>query len=32
MKAVVYDAARSFAVREIPDPEVGPGDVRIRSL
>jgi D-arabinitol dehydrogenase (NADP+) len=30
MKAVVYDAARSYAVREIPTPEAGPGEVRIK--
>ena len=30
MKAVVYDAPRSFAVRDVPTPEPGPGEVRIR--
>ena len=30
MKAVLYDAPRSFAVTDIPKPEVGPGEVRIR--
>ena len=30
MKAVVYDAPRSFAVMEVPTPEVGPGEVRIK--
>ena len=30
MKAVVYDAPRSYAVREVPIPEVGPGEVRIK--
>lgn len=30
MKAVVYDAPRQYAVREIPDPEAGPGEVRIQ--
>jgi D-arabinitol dehydrogenase (NADP+) len=30
MKAVVYDAARSYQVREIPTPEAGPGEVRIK--
>ena len=30
MKAVVYDAPRSFAVKEVPTPEVGPGEVRIK--
>ena len=30
MKAVVYDAARSYAVKEIPTPQAGPGDVRIK--
>lgn len=32
MKAVVYDAPKSFAVRDIPAPEAGPGEVRIRVL
>lgn len=32
MKAVVYDAPRSYAVREIPTPEAGPGEVRIRVI
>ena len=30
MKAVVYDAPRSYAVKEIPTPEAGPGEVRIK--
>jgi D-arabinitol dehydrogenase (NADP+) len=30
MKAVVYDAPRSFAVRELPDPVPGPDDVLLR--
>jgi D-arabinitol dehydrogenase (NADP+) len=30
MKAVVYDAPRSWAVREIDTPDVGPGEVRIK--
>jgi D-arabinitol dehydrogenase (NADP+) len=30
MKAVVYDAPRQYAVKEIPDPEAGPGEVRIK--
>lgn len=30
MKAVVYDAARSYAVTEIPTPEAGAGEVRIK--
>jgi len=30
MKAVVYDAPRSWAVREIETPPVGPGEVRIK--
>ena len=30
MKAVVYDAARSYAVKEIPTPQAGPGEVRIK--
>jgi D-arabinitol dehydrogenase (NADP+) len=30
MKAVVYDAPRSYAVREVPTPQAGPGEVRIR--
>jgi D-arabinitol dehydrogenase (NADP+) len=30
MKAVVYDAARSYAVKEIPTPEAGPATVRIK--
>jgi D-arabinitol dehydrogenase (NADP+) len=29
LKAVVYDAPRSFAVRDVPTPEPGPGEVRI---
>jgi D-arabinitol dehydrogenase (NADP+) len=30
MKAVVYDAPRRYAVQEIPIPEAGPGQVRIK--
>jgi D-arabinitol dehydrogenase (NADP+) len=30
MKAVVYDAARSYAIKEIPTPEAGAGEVRIK--
>jgi D-arabinitol dehydrogenase (NADP+) len=30
MKAVVYDAPRSYEVKEIPTPEVGPREVRIK--
>ena len=30
MKAVVYDAPRNFAVREVPTPEPGAGEVRIK--
>ncbi len=30
MKAVVYDAPESYSVREIPTPEPGPGQVRIK--
>lgn len=30
MRAVVYDAPRSFAVRDIPVPDPGPGEVRVR--
>src|SRR5215212_8801944 len=30
MKAVVYDAARSYAVKEVPTPQAGPGEVRIK--
>ena len=30
MKAVVYDAPRSFTLREVPTPEPKPGEVRIR--
>ncbi len=32
MKAVVYDAPRSFAINEVPDPQPGPGEVRIRVI
>ena len=32
MKAVVYDAPRSFAIKEVPDPQPGPGEVRIRVI
>jgi D-arabinitol dehydrogenase (NADP+) len=30
MKAVVYDAPKSFAIRDIPTPEPKPGEVRVR--
>ncbi len=30
MRAVVYDAPRSFSVEEVPTPEPGPGEVRVR--
>ena len=30
MKAVVYDAPRSFTITEVPAPEPGPGEVRVR--
>ena len=30
MKAVVYDAPRQYAIKDIPVPQVGPGEVRIR--
>jgi D-arabinitol dehydrogenase (NADP+) len=30
MKAVVYDAARSYTVKEIPTPDAGAGEVRIK--
>jgi len=30
MKAVLYDAPRRFRVTEVPTPEAGPGEVRIR--
>ena len=30
MKAVLYDGPRSYAVTDIPTPEAGPGEVRIR--
>jgi D-arabinitol dehydrogenase (NADP+) len=30
MKAVLYEAAAQFAVTDVPDPEVGPGEVRIK--
>jgi D-arabinitol dehydrogenase (NADP+) len=32
MKAVVYDAPRSFAVTDVPVPAVGPGEVRIKVI
>ena len=32
MKAVLYDGPRSYALTEIPTPEVGPGQVRIRVV
>ena len=30
MKAVVYDAPKQYSVREVPTPEPGPGEVRIK--
>ena len=30
MKAVLYDAPRSYAVTDVVTPEAGPGEVRIR--
>ncbi|MGB3763214.1 MAG: zinc-dependent alcohol dehydrogenase family protein [Ornithinimicrobium sp.] len=30
MKAVVYDSPRQFAVRDVPTPDPGPGEVRIK--
>ena len=30
MKAVVYDAPKRYAVKEIAKPEAGPGEVRIK--
>lgn len=30
MKAVVYDAPKQYEVREVPTPEAGPGEVRIK--
>ena len=30
MKAVVYDAPKQYSVREVPTPEAGPGEVRIK--
>ena len=32
MRAVVYDAPRRFSVREVPTPEPGPGEVRVRVV
>ena len=32
MKAVVYDAPRSFSIVDVPDPEPGPGEVRIKVI
>jgi D-arabinitol dehydrogenase (NADP+) len=32
MKAVVYDAPRSFSIKDIPDPVAGPGEVRIKVI
>ncbi len=32
MKAVVYDAPRSFSITDVPDPEPGPGEVRIKVI
>ena len=30
MKAVVYDAPKQYSVKEVPTPEAGPGEVRIK--
>jgi len=30
MKAVVYDAPRQYSIKEVPTPEPGPGEVRIK--
>src|SRR6476469_8673746 len=30
MKAVVYDAPQQYSVKEVPTPEAGPGEVRIK--
>lgn len=32
MRAVVYDAPRNYAVRDVPTPEAGPGEVRIKVV
>ncbi|HYN65408.1 MAG TPA: zinc-dependent alcohol dehydrogenase family protein [Ornithinibacter sp.] len=32
MRAVVYDAPRTFSVREVPTPAPGPGEVRVRVI
>jgi D-arabinitol dehydrogenase (NADP+) len=32
MKAVVYDAPRSFSITEIPEPTPGPGEVLIKVI
>ncbi len=32
MKAVVYDAPRSYAIQDIPSPDPGPGEVRIKVI
>ncbi len=32
MLAVVYDAAETFSVREVPTPEPGPGELRLRVV
>jgi D-arabinitol dehydrogenase (NADP+) len=32
MRAVVYDAPRSWAIADIPDPEPGPAEVRIKVI
>jgi D-arabinitol dehydrogenase (NADP+) len=32
MRAVVYDSARRFSVREVPTPEPGPGEVRLAGV
>jgi len=32
MKAVLYDAPRSFAVHDVPRPSPGPGDILVKVL
>jgi D-arabinitol dehydrogenase (NADP+) len=32
VKAVVYDAPRSYSIEEVPDPQPGPGEVRIKVI
>ena len=31
MKAVVYDAPGSYTITEVPTPDPGPGEVRVRA-